>query len=66
MRKLGMTLCIVLFIGLQAASTTYAHSSLHKASPGKSEVIREPLTEIMLTFNTVIEKDSRIDVQNEA
>lgn len=50
---------------LMAPQIAFAHTGLESASPSENEMIKEPLTEIRLKFNTDIESLSRIVLHDE-
>ncbi|UVI33285.1 copper resistance CopC family protein [Paenibacillus spongiae] len=55
----------IALILLMLPQIAFAHTGLETASPSENELIKEPLTEIRLKFNTDIETLSRITLKDE-
>jgi copper resistance protein C len=53
---------IVLFFLLPVVAS--AHTGLESSNPGNAEVVVQPLSEIVLTFETKIEEGSTLEVKN--
>lgn len=62
MKKITLILCFLLLL---LPTTALAHTNMESSSPKEMETVTAPLTEIVLTFNTDIEKLSTFTLLNE-
>ncbi|TYP79057.1 copper resistance CopC family protein [Paenibacillus methanolicus] len=66
MRKSLLTLVLVAIVLTLLPTGALAHTGVKTSNPAKGDVVKTPLSELEVTFNTVIEPLSALTVTNEA
>ncbi|MFC4101402.1 copper resistance CopC family protein [Paenibacillus xanthanilyticus] len=66
MRKSLHSLWLIAILLMLLPTSALAHTGVKTSSPAKGDVVTTPLTQLELTFNTVIEPLSSLIVTNEA